>query len=108
MAKNIWGIIGIVLGVLIVIVGLITLVNAYDQAQQIEAAAKMMGNQGANMMNLFAAMGGIDIEAEIRNSYIIAGVELLIGIGLSIFGTKLLSTNKKHIETVSNQTVANS
>ncbi len=98
MAKNVWGIIMIVLGVILGLVGVVNLMDVHSQAQQLEMAANMMsgfGGNGAEMMKGIAAMNGVDLEAEIRNGYIVSTLITLVGIGLSIFGTKLLSKEKK-------------
>lgn len=109
MAKNVWGIIAIVVGVLMAIVGLVTFVDVYNQAQQLETTSNMMGglmgNDGTKMMNAFAAMSGVDLETEIRNGYIKSGLTLLVGVGISVFGTKLLSKKNKQHEIADSQTV---
>jgi hypothetical protein len=98
MAKNVWGIIMIVIGIIFGLVGVVNLMDVHNQAQQLEMAANMMGGfggNGADIMKGFAAMSGVDVEAEIRNGYIVSTLVTVVGISLAVFGTKLLSKHKK-------------
>jgi hypothetical protein len=89
-AKKIWGTIIIILGVIATIVGLLSIYGVYEQSIQIEAIKQMMGSEGANIFNSI----GINQEA-ITNGYIKSFILAIVGIGLSIFGTKLISKGEQ-------------
>ena len=88
--KKIWGIILIILGVVVTIIGLLAIYSVYDQSIQIEAMKQMMGNNGTNMFNAM----GVNQEA-ITNGYIKSSILTIVGIGLSVFGTKLISKEEE-------------
>jgi len=51
---------------------------------------QMMGNNGTNMFNAM----GVNQEA-ITNGYIKSSILTIVGIGLSVFGTKLISKEEE-------------
>ena len=77
----------IVIGVIAILFGLLTLISAYDASTQIQNMNNMMGGTMGNFGKGIANMQ----QNAITDSYIKGGVIMVIGIILSIIGTKFVN-----------------
>jgi len=89
-ATKIWGLVLIVVGVIAIAWGVMGVISVYDQASQLKSMGGMFGGMGNALMGATSEM--------IRNEYIKFGVSIVIGIVLSIVGTKFINKTEKVAE----------
>ena len=82
-AKEAWGIVMIVISVFVVILGLLSISSTYDEAVQLQALANMTGGYANSIMS--------GAKSAIEDSYIKSSIITVVGMILSIVGTRLLT-----------------
>ena len=86
-ANKTWGILLIVIGVIMIFGGLATISSTYDQATQLQAISNMAGGLGNSLMS--------GAKSTVEDGYMKGAVISVIGLVLSIIGTKLMQKKEK-------------